>query len=162
MRDRDQVDDADQGARLEDSAAALRDDPVDHRRAEVVERRQRAFTQRVPVVPVDPLGEVDVAPGLGDVAEQLVLPHPLAVLDALDDVPVPVRAAGAGDDTDVLGAFGMNGSARDRVDGVPSGAETSTPKWSALLPLRADARIAEEPAHGVLLVERLHGPAVAH
>ena len=162
MRNRDQVHDARQDPRVEPPARAFGDDQVDHGRAVVVEGRQRPCAQRVPVLAVDALGEVHVAPASRDVAEQGVLPHPLAVTDARNDVPVAVRAAAAGDDPDVLAALAVHLAARDRVDGRPVRRGDIDAEVERLAALRADPRIAEEPANRVLLVERLHWPAVAH
>ena len=162
VRNRDQVHDARQDSRVEPPARSFRDDQVDHGRPVVMERRQRAYAQRVPVLALHALREVHVAPALRDVAEQGVLPHPLAVLDPRNDVPIAVRAAAAGDDPDVLATLAVDLAACDGVDGRPVRSGDVDAEVEGLAALRADPRIAEEPTHRVLLVERLDGPAVAH
>ena len=102
----------------------------------------------------------------GPADDGLVRLHPLAVPDGGPDVPVlELGVAVAGDDGDRLRPERLEShdAVERRVDGCAVGARDVDPEVEAAAhPLRRhpDARVAEEPANGVLRVERLHRPAV--
>ena len=95
---RDELDDADDRRGVDRATALLDDNTVDQRRVVLHKRRQRARAERVQVRAArHPLGEVDVAPGRGDVTEERTLGHALALAHRRLYVPVAVGDAGARD-----------------------------------------------------------------
>ena len=104
-----------------------------------------------------------VPPAFRDVADQFVLRDVLAVLHGRDDVPVAVLTrTTALDDRDVLGALDVDDAGLHRIDGSPIGPRDIDAEVKSLPALVPDSRVAEERPHGVLLIERLERPAVAH
>ena len=114
----------------------------------------------IDVLLVDALGEVDVAPALLDVPEQLVQADLLVVGDRGLHVPVaegaPVgRLHGDG----VALVLDEDPPGRDRVDGGAVGrrdVDAEVERVARVL----HARVVEEAAHRVLAIERLDGPGV--
>src|ERR687897_554647 len=100
---------------------------------------------------------MDVRPGRLDVAEQLVLPDVLPVLNGRDHVPVAERPRPAGADD----ALAVDGPRLDGVHGlaVPPDdvdAEVEGPRAAG------DAWVVEVTADGMRAVKRLQRPAVRH
>ena len=108
----------------------------------------------------DALGEVDVAPALLDVAEQLVQSDLLVMGDRGLDVPVAEGAAVGGLHRDgVPLVLDEDLARRDRVDGGAVGRRDVDAEVEGVARV-LHARVVEEAAHGVLAIERLDGPGV--
>ena len=123
--------------------------------------------QRVHVDAVAAFGEVHVLPRrLGPADHREIRLHALAVADGRLDVPVlELGVAVAADDRDGLRPERLEpyDAVERRVDGRAVGARDVDSEVEAAahaLRRHPDARVAEEPAHGVLRVERLDRPAV--
>lgn len=158
----DEADDAGERASVQKDTAPFGDDAIDDGRAEIGERRQRAGAQRVPVAAVAALGEVHVPPSSSDMAEKLVPTHALAGTHARTDVPVTECARFTRlDDGDVLRALELHRPRRDRIDSRSVRRRHIDAEMKRARPPR-DPRITEVPAHGVLPIEWLNRPAVAH
>jgi hypothetical protein len=132
----------------------------DGRVADVHEGVDRARPDRVAVDVVQALGEVDMAPALLDVPEQLVQPDLLVMRHRGLHVPVAERTSvGRLDpdrvalvlDEDLAGRDGVDGGAvrRRDVDAEVEG-----------VALILDAGIVEEAPHRMLAIERLDRPRI--
>ncbi len=106
---------------------------IRHGRARVIRvRPHRSRTERVDVHAAAVLGEMHVAPALDDVADDRpVRDDTLARLHRRHDVPVLEHGAVVAPDGDDASPVNRATPPVRRVHRVPSGAETSTPKWNA-------------------------------
>ena len=150
------------------SAVALEAERVDRRACRIDVWGQCSASQGVHVTAVDELREVDVPPASGDsTKERLRGDGVLSVANGRDDVPVREDAASARPDGDRLGALLLpddpaGGSCVDSraVWGRDVDAEVKRLRLDAAGRRLADARVAEEAADGMLLVERLERPGI--
>ena len=128
----------------------------------VEKRRQRPRSQRVPVLAVHGLREVQVTPAPPDVADQLMPAHVLAGVNDGADVPVPERASAAARDRDV-GAATVHVAGCDGVHLRPvGGGDVDAEMEGRELPFRVEVEpgIVERPTDRVRLVERPDRPRV--
>ena len=128
--------------------------------ADVDEGLDGAGPDRVAVDVVQALGEVDVAPALLDVPEQLVQPDLLVVRDRGLDVPVAERpSVGRLHGDCVALVLDEDLAGRDRVDGGAVRRRDVDAEVEGVARV-LHARVVEEAAHRMLAVERLDGPWV--